>query len=418
MSKELPIDTKQYYTNDNFIKTNAMIQAKYKSSLMENKILNLALANSVNGRLDREGTLVVSMTVPEIVNALGIKSHAIYAELDNIASTMTGRVIGVSDPKKKTFKYASLIHVAQFTEDKQFIVKFSKESRELIENISDQYTKLKISTIASFRSVYSLRLYESLKSKAYVPKGENVYDKNKIKIEYSVAELQFQMGSVNLEVGNVKNILKETAKTGIPDYERALESAKERVNTDWRHFSRVLKSSIKEINEKTELHVVMEPIAGRGRGGKINKVAFYVDKDRNISFTEPVQEQQVLMEFTEDEILDEIMDMAEEIQKIRISECRSIAKAAEYDLDRIRRAHEAAKQQKEFKSSYTAFMIWAIKENIEANSEGSKKKKNSFKDFSQRNYDFEELEREALEQQNIVDIEDVDVYPIFRLVKE
>lgn len=411
MAKKLPIDTREYYSNDNFIKTNAMIQAKYKSSLMENKLLNLALANSINGKLDREGTLVVTLTVPEITKALGIRSHAIYSELDNIAATMTGRVIGVSDPKKKTFKYASLIHVAQYTEDSRFIVKFSKESRELIENISDQYTKLKISTIASFRSVYSLRLYESLKSKAYVPKGESAIDKNKIRIEFGVAELQFQMGTVNLEVGNVKNILKETAKTGSPDYERAIESAKEKVNTDWRHFSRVLKNSVKEINEITEMNVVMEPVPGRGRGGKISRVVFYVDKNKN---SEEVSDKEALVELSEDDVLDEIMEMAAELTRIKISECREIAKAAGYSIERVKKAHEAAKQQKEFKSSYTAFMIWAIKDDISPNTKTSKKSaKGGFDDFEQREYDYDELEKDALKMNGTEG-----VYPLFTIIDQ
>ena len=410
MAKDLPINTEEYYSNDNYIKSNAMIQAKYKSSLMENKLLNLALANSTNGKLDKEGTLVVTLTVPEIMKALNIKSHAIYSELDNIASTMTGRVIGVSDPKKKTFKYASLIHVAQYTEDSKFIVKFSKESRELIENISDQYTRLKISTIASFRSVYSLRLYESLKSKAYVPKGESAVDKNKIRIEYGVAELQFQMGTVNLEVGNVKNILKETAKTGNPDYERAIESAKERVNTDWRHFSRVLKGAVEEINKLTEMNVVMEPIPGRGRGGKISSVVFYVDKNKADYAGDKNDDKQALVEMSEDDLLDEIIDIASDITRIKISESREIAKAAGFNIERVRKAHEAAKQQKEFKASYTAFMIWALKEGIEPNSKGPKKQKSGFNDFNQRKYDYVELEREALEQEG--------GYPIFTIIDE
>ena len=35
--------------------------------------------------------------------------------------------------------------------------------------------------------------------------------------------------------------------------------------------------------------------------------------------------------------------------------------------------------------------------NIYSNTEGSKKKKKGFNDFSQRKYDFDELEREALQ---------------------
>jgi hypothetical protein len=100
------------------------------------------------------------------------------------------------------------------------------------------------------------------------------------------------------------------------------------------------------------------------------------------------------MEYSEDDLLDEVLDMAYEIDRIKISEGRSIIKAAGYDLEKVKVAHEAAKQQREFKTSYTAFMIWAINEGIRPNE--PRVNKGSFNDFKQRKYNYEELEREAL----------------------
>ena len=110
----------------------------------------------------------------------------------------------------------------------------------------------------------------------------------------------------------------------------------------------------------------------------------------------------------------EIMEMAAELTRIKISECREIAKAAGYSIERVKKAHEAAKQQKEFKSSYTAFMIWAIKDDISPNTKTSKKSaKGGFDDFEQREYDYDELEKDALAGNGTEG-----VYPLFTIIDQ
>ena len=71
------------------------------------------------------------------------------------------------------------------------------------------------------------------------------------------------------------------------------------------------------------------------------------------------------------------------------------AEALDYDLEKVKVAHEAARQQREFKTSYTAFMIWAINNQIKPNEKTVIR--SGFNDFDQRKYDYEELERAALQ---------------------
>ena len=135
------------------------------------------------------------------------------------------------------------------------------------------------------------------------------------------------------------------------------------------------------------------------------------DKNKN---SEEVSDKEALVELSEDDVLDEIMEMAAELTRIKISECREIAKAAGYSIERVKKAHEAAKQQKEFKSSYTAFMIWAIKDDISPNTKTSKKSaKGGFDDFEQREYDYDELEKDALKMNGTEG-----VYPLFTIIDQ
>jgi plasmid replication initiation protein len=343
------------------------------------------------------------MSRSQLSKLMGWKAGTYFANLDKTAEMLSGRVMGYSNPDTECFEYVPLITLAKY-ENNELTVRFAPEMKDKLIQLTNNFTVLDLGVVTSFKSNYSLRLYEILKSKAFIPRNERVVDPNKIRVEIDVAELKFEMGTINIEVGSVKKTLIETSRnsiSGTPDYNKALEKVKEQTNDDWRHFKRTIDKAVEEINEKTELSVTYAPSAREGKGGRIKSLYFYVDKtpagSRAEEKTESVNEP--LREYSEDDLVDEVMDMAFEIERIKVSECRSIIKAAGYDLDRVRAAHEAAKQQKEFKSSYTAFMIWAVKEGVTANEKSNEQmstKKVQFNDFNQRKYDYEELEREAV----------------------
>ena len=381
-----------------YSKGNALISAKYKSTITENKLLNCAIANVKNGEIDAEGSVIVRMSRSQLSKLMGWKAGTYFANLDKTAEMLSGRVMGYSNPDTESFEYVPLITKAKY-EDNELTIRFAPEMKDKLIQLTNNFTVLDLGVVTSFKSNYSLRLYEILKSKAYIPRGETALNPNKIVVEIDVAELKFEMGTINIEVGGVKKTLIETSKnsiSGTPDYNKALEKVKEQTNDDWRHFKRTIDKAVAEINEKTELYVSYEASAREGKGGRIKSLYFYIDKTP-VTKREEEKEEKVkapLMEYSEDDLLDEVLDLAYEIDRIKISEGRSIIKAAGYDLEKVKVAHEAAKQQRSFKTSYTAFMIWAINEGITPNE--PRVSKGSFNDFKQRKYDYEELEREAL----------------------
>lgn len=385
-----------------YSKGNALISAKYKSTITENKLLNCAIANVKNGEIDSEGSVIVRMSRSQLSKLMGWKAGTYFSNLDKTAEMLSGRVMGYSNPDTESFEYVPLITKAKY-ENNELTIRFAPEMKDRLIQLTNNFTVLDLGVITSFKSNYSLRLYEILKSKAYIPKGETAIDSNKIRVDIDVAELKFEMGTINIEVGGVKKTLIETSKNnlnGTPDYNKALEKVKEQTNDDWRHFKRTIDKAVEEINEKTELNVSYEPSAREGKGGRIKSLYFYIDKTPvSIKKEEKVVEASTpLMEYNEDDLVDEVLDLAYEIERIKVSECRAIIKAAGYDLEKVRVAHEAAKQQREFKTSYTAFMIWAINEGITPNEKSSNggTGKNGFNDFNQRKYDYKELERVAL----------------------
>lgn len=387
-----------YSPGISYPKGNALISAKYKSTITENKLLNCAIANVKNGEVDAEGSVIVRMSRSQLSKLMGWKAGTYFTNLDKTAKMLSGRTMGYSNPDTESFEYVPLITLAKY-ENNELTIRFAPEMKDKLIQLTNNFTMLDLGVVTSFKSNYSLRLYEILKSKAYIPKGVAAPNPNKIVVEIDVAELKFEMGTINIDVGSVKKTLIDTSKnsiSGTPDYNKALEKVKEQTNDDWRHFKRTIDKAVEEINEKTELQVSYEPSAREGKGGRIKSLYFYIDKTPVSLKNEekPKEAESPLMEYNEDDLVDEVLDLAYEIERIKVSECRAIIKAAGYDLEKVRTAHAAAKQQKGFKTSYTAFMIWAINEGITANEKSSSG--TGFNDFNQRTYNYAELEREAL----------------------
>ncbi len=397
---------------DNYKKSNFLITSKYKSSILENKILSIALANADDIHEESEG-LVYEIAVADLKRKMNIsKSYgSFYDKLDDAAKSMTGRTIGTSNKKNRTFDYISVVTRAT-SKDGIFRIIFNPALKENIIDIKDKFTVLKLSTMLSFKSSYSLRLYELLKDELQEIKWQqdreaislgkkNSYrQENLFKYETSIglAELKLEMGVVNAELDKVKRVLQGKN----PDYEKAVASSPEQIFKSWSDFRRrVLEKATDEINEKTDLHVEFEADKA-GRGGKVVGVTFIItdSKSHKNSINPSNTTSDVLMDDLGDLDIVEVeeLDIDDLIDKVRLiisenlktKEIKSILQAADNDISKIKDAYELACKQSEI-DNLVGWMIAAIKNGYTTT---SKKKENSYNDFEQNSYDYELLEDE------------------------
>lgn len=155
-------------------------------------------------------------------------------------------------------------------------------------------------------------------------------------------------------------------------------------------------------NSKVDLHFRYEPLR-KGRGGKVYAVRFYVGWNRLVKNTncssiklsngdvidvaEPDAERMMAL-------MDEVSDIIPVTLKPK--EYKSILKAAEYKIVLVEKAVRVMEQNSNIKDT-VAFLIAAIKgEYEEAKSTVLNKQNNRFANFSQRKYDYEQLEMELL----------------------
>lgn len=381
-------------------KPNFLIAAKYKSQLKENQIMAMALANIHKAEEVEKGILRVTMKAAEIRKMINANSGSFYNQLNRIAVSMTSKSIGYNDPEKQKFEYIAVIIRASY-EKGYFSIDFNPYIKDYLTDIKSNFTRLKLPIMLSFENVYSFRLYEFLRSYAYVPKNRQNEGKKpvyKFNTHFSLAELKLTLGVVNAELDSVKKILLESKN---PNYEKAVQASPEQMYEVWADFKRyVLEPAVEEINEKSDIYVQFKQGCA-GIGGKVEEVHFSVTlKDLQVETVKKLTTEE------KDEILDKISDLIDPPLKMR--DIRAIAEAAEYDFDLVKRAYAGTVESSTKIDNLTGFLISAIKDNYypdivivdekTVKKKGSTKKsdKNPFNNMMKNEYDFEALEKELL----------------------
>ncbi len=389
--KEEVVYREEYYSYDDFQYPNWLINAKYKSTLLHQRVLDLIISNVPAGNYDKEGSLIVQVDTATLKRYLQVKGNGWYTSLDRAARNMTGQVIGYRNPETKEFRYFPFISKAEL-KNGRFSVRFVPEVAPILSKLYS-YTNMNLTVNRKFESVYAKILFGILKSECYYPKtASKEMRSNKFYIEKSLAELRLSLATVNPELSSVRQVLNESGKNGQPDYERAVKSAKEQAYKDYHAFKiNVLDVAVNQINELqdyTKMEVYYEPIRA-GRGAKVVSIGFYVTL---LSASKAIQTTE-LTEMNKNDIYDQITDLIDE--KLKVSDIVAIAQAADYQVARVEKAYTVAKQQREIKN-LARWMIKAIEENYEPSVEKKAEKRqiNKFNNFKQREYDYEELQRE------------------------
>ena len=359
------------FKNETITRSNYLITAKYKSSLLENKLMVLALKRSKKDSFNRPS---VEISAEEIRKLSGTTGGSFYSQLKLAAKAMANRTIFVEDTENKQFKIINLIHMAEY-KNGNFSIRFTPEANEYLDDLRDNFTTMKLTTLFVFSSNYAYRLYEILKMHEYKVGKEN----KPITINYSLSELKLEMNCVNTEE---KAIQRELQKEK-PDYDKIVNQlAKEKHFESYSDFRKnALEVAKKQINELSDLYIDYEPVRS-GRGGKVIAVDIYLQRNINniMSATEEIDseifdEKISGDEYAEDtntipepanmpELILEVIDIISDV-KISSKDSALLLKDAGYDVETIRRAYALACKQPEI-NNFMGLMRSCIKEDYQA----------------------------------------------------
>lgn len=266
MSNGISVITK----NQTYKKANVLIESKYKSSIMENKILAIGMAKAKK----EDGRAVARISSGELISILGLKknhkiSGSFYTRLKETAQEMTSRRIFIDDYENHSFTIINLIGSATYSNN-VFTIKFEPDITGYIMDLKSNYTKLSLPILMSFDSKYSYRLYEILKSKSFY--NNSTENNDEFVASFGLSELKLDIGVVDTNTEQVIKMLKRAN----PDFDKMVnEVSKDKNFSAWSDFKKkVIDVAVKEINEKSDLDIRYKTIR-EGHGGKVTNIIFY-----------------------------------------------------------------------------------------------------------------------------------------------
>ncbi len=390
------------YSNKSIALSNALAQAKEKTSLLESKIEFLAIYKMegekfVVDKVDSKGNPyqvnAVSMSTREIRELMNRKGGSIYEELEKAAIELKQKLYIYRDPGHSQFTMKNLYGDVEY-KDGKFTVEFNPETEYLFSELKNNFVKMKLEICFKFRTNGGFQLYKILKSQIYdLPDVDPdlPQEEQKVKvITTSLSELRLQLGYVDL---NLPEIRKEGAKKN-PDVEKMNNMEKKPKYKRWTDFyKRVIEPGVKEINKISDVHVASVEKAC-GAHGKVEDIVIKVQK--NVSYVDgkkpevvpKVQEAEPII--SEEEKMDVLVEIRV-LMGVTTAEARVIAEIARFNLEEIKEKWEL--RPATFSQSATAWVVGALRKNYKRGTKDSKKqdKRNSFDNFESRDYDYDHL---------------------------
>lgn len=350
--EELEKREKQRDPRDMVSRSNVLIESKSSTSLFERKLLNIAIAKATIV----DGELIASVSTRDIKNYLHISGNSIYTRLKEASKETLGHVVSIEDEGKENFIMFNVVNKCEYR-DGVFTTRFTKEMKPHIYNLKKDYTRMSLDVLCSFKSLFTTRIYEILRTQYYrfeKEQKEEIVVPKPPKAPYSLSELKFTLNVVDV---NASKTVKKLVEQGM--FEEALMEIKDAPFDDWRNFRRkVLEVAKKELEESeySEICFDYEPIKV-GKGGKVTGVIFKVRKNPNCTHHSD------LWRIRGEEMVEIIPDVIEarktEIQEgmilevadifgsepITIQDIRTLIIASDYDVEAIKKAFQMAQQQ-------------------------------------------------------------------------
>ncbi|MCR5144733.1 MAG: replication initiation protein [Lachnospiraceae bacterium] len=246
------------------VKSNTFTTAKYGSSLLENKLMEIALTRIEE---DKNGDLKAELYPSELSKLLSNKAN-VYRDLLVASKKMMGRSILMEDGKGN-FRAFSVVPNADYI-DGVFTIKFNSVLKDHILELESNYTTFELSQMMAFSKNSTFRLYEILKKEAYkIPNIKNGF----IECEYNISELRFIIGLADMDDESVQYFLERNGRKDI-DWDQLFDVCEKKKYTSWGEFRRcVLIPAQVELEEKSDIKFDFEGIRC---GKKMGRIVFRI----------------------------------------------------------------------------------------------------------------------------------------------
>ena len=227
------------------VQSNRLIEAKYKLSVEEQKIIKILISKIQKNDKDFKK---YEFRIKDLAEVLGMTHDNPYVVLRGVTRRLITRVLEFRNPETRTLLQTAWLSSASYIEGEGTVsLCFDPELKPLLLELKTHFTKYELGQIMQFRGQYTIRFFELRKS--YLGRKTN-------EVKFTLKELWKMLGLRNDEY-----------------------------SIFWDFKRKALEPARTELLEKTGKSFTWEPIK-QGRGGKIVAVKFVFDKDDEESVVE------------------------------------------------------------------------------------------------------------------------------------
>jgi len=357
----------------NYIKSNYLIEARYRSSPFTDKILAAGLTYLVKS----EGSITAELSAKEIMHLMGKEeSGSMYTRINKCAKELSQFQMIIECESENRFEILNMFQKVSY--DRGVLnMKFSEDMGKYISDLqSGTYQTFNLPLMMAFNETASLRLYELIKLVAYMATEDDEIATR----AYSMAELLVRFNLVNTGTDKVQKALSDKN----PDYEYIVnELATEVKCNNWDNFKRrILEPAVEEISNMSDYVVRYE----KKRGSKSQKVVFFIKKKK-------------LTAITNEEMLNMLQELKSYIKEdMELNDYYSLLRNSNYDVDHIKKCYDIAMESKSEIKDLVAWLHAAIM-NPNLTKKKTRVKKastNKFNNIDSREYDYDDLEKKLL----------------------
>lgn len=264
--------------------SNRFIRGRFYATMPETKITRFGL-DKLQRNMNSSDSMEVSFSTDELCQITGIPNNdRIYSKLRHVALGLMENTVFIENKEKNAFIAMKLIPTCKY-ENGTFTIGFNKDIKDLIYrlNVHGDFTIYPKETVRLFenkKGSAAFRIYELLRMEMQRAESlKKLDDEGYGYFSYDYYEFIIKIGQIDIDVKEIKEMItdRRSAKEIV---EKANELNRKGIKctaniSSPRSFNRyVLKPSINEINEISELNTELYNTGGRGK--KIDRIIFKV----------------------------------------------------------------------------------------------------------------------------------------------
>lgn len=216
------------------VQDNSMIMAKYNMTTLEQKLFLILLST-----IKKDDTEIKSTTfrVVDLAEIMDVSPQLLYRDLKKTYKSLMKKIIEIQKPNGDWHIF-NLIPSAKYNNNQGTItLKVNEEAYPYLLQLKKLFTTFKLETVLNLNSKYAIRIFQQAKSNLY--KGSYIVKLDEFKQQLYLEQKSYnQFSNINLKV---------------------------------------LTPALKEINEKTDIHLEVETIKV---GRKVDALKFIVSEDK------------------------------------------------------------------------------------------------------------------------------------------